>query len=188
MAATKDISPQVILVNEADQEIGTAEKLAAHQKGLLHRAFSIFIFRQNPEKEVELLLQQRAATKYHSPNLWTNTCCSHPEPGESILLAAIRRLKEELGLTVPKLEPIGHFQYLAHFDNGLIENELDHVLIGAYHNEAFTPNAAELQAHRWLRLSDLKKEIAQTPERFTPWLEKVLTLVETHFHSKKERA
>ena len=178
MPATKDIS-HVILVNEQDIEIGIAEKLAAHQQGLLHRAFSIFIFRTHPQKGVELLLQQRASTKYHSPDLWTNTCCSHPSPGENLLQAAIRRLKEEFNLAIPELHDIGQFSYIAHFNNGLIENELDHVLIGRYKDEGFSPNPEEIQAYRWVTLADLKKEIAQKPEQFTPWLEKALEIVGT---------
>lgn len=178
MPATKDISSQLILVDEQDTEIGTCEKLAAHQKGLLHRAFSIFILKRHPGKETEVLLQQRASTKYHSPNLWTNTCCSHPSPGETLLKAALSRLKEEFNLTVSTLRPVGQFHYIAHFNNGLTENELDHVLVGLYHNEDFSPNPAEIQAYRWVTLSDLQKELSQKPEQFTPWLEKALALVE----------
>src|SRR3990167_1504236 len=109
---------QVILVDENDTAIGTAEKLAAHEQNLLHRAFSIFIFRDSPQRE--LLLQQRALGKYHSPGLWTNTCCSHPRPGEAILEAGKRRLQEELGLT-SELSDLGWFHYNAHFPNGLSE-------------------------------------------------------------------
>jgi isopentenyl-diphosphate delta-isomerase len=113
---------QVILVNDRDEPIGLMEKLEAHQKGLLHRAFSIFIFNSSGE----LLLQRRSLHKYHSGGLWTNTCCSHPSPAEDILAAAQRRLNEEMGFTAP-LEKIFDFIYKAEFDNGLVEYEFDHV-------------------------------------------------------------
>src|SRR5689334_15327319 len=119
---------QVILVDENDNPIGSAEKLAAHEQGgQRHRAFSVFIFRKRDELEV--LLQQRASHKYHCPDLWTNTCCSHPQPGETITQAGERRLQEEMGIATP-LTWVGKFHYIAHFDNGLSENEIDHVLVG----------------------------------------------------------
>lgn len=178
MPATKDRCDQVVLVNEEDAPLGTAEKLEAHRKGLMHRAFSIFILRQTPGREPEVLLQQRAAGKYHSPGLWTNTCCSHPGPQESLLEAAKRRLKEELDLVVPELKDLGQFHYIAHFDNGLIENELDHVVIGWHQGEPFTPDPKEIQACRWVGLTELKKELEQNPKQFTPWLAKALEIVE----------
>ena len=119
----------VILVDENDREIGSAEKLHAHRENLRHRAFSIFILRNKANPEI--LLQQRAAEKYHSANLWTNTCCSHPRPGEDLLLAGQRRLKEELGFSVP-LTSLGWFHYIAHFENGLAANEMG----GAMHAES----------------------------------------------------
>src|SRR5262249_52461597 len=112
----------VILVDEENRQTGLAEKLEAHQKNLLHRAFSAFIFRRN--SNIEVLLQQRALHKYHSPGLWTNTCCSHPRAGESILAAGKRRLQEEMGVTA-ELADLGWFQYNAHFENGLSEHEID---------------------------------------------------------------
>ncbi len=119
MTATECIAlEQVILVDEQDRDIGVAEKLLAHQKNLLHRAFSVFIFRQSPGSHLELLLQQRALHKYHSGGLWTNTCCSHPRPGETVIEAGQRRLREELGVVTP-LADNGWFQYNAHFSNGL---------------------------------------------------------------------
>src|SRR5690348_11629193 len=121
MPATKDNSARVVLVNEQDAELGSAEKLEAHQKGLMHRAFSIFILRRSLNQGVEVLLQQRSEAKYHSPGLWTNTCCSHPAPQETLMFAAKRRLKEELNLLIEELQPIGQFHYIAHFENGLIE-------------------------------------------------------------------
>lgn len=181
MPATKDIHSKVILVNEQNLEIGLAEKLAAHQQGLLHRAFSIFIFRQPRAKAAELLLQQRADTKYHSPGLWTNTCCSHPSPGENILEAAKRRLNEEFNIKINALEDIGQFHYTAHFKNGLIENELDHVLIGLYTEASISPNPAEIKAYRWVSLDVLKNEMAQEPEKFTAWLGRAVEIVEAHY-------
>src|SRR5437868_2002286 len=123
-------SQEVILVNKRDEPTGSMEKLAAHQQGLLHRAFSIFIFNDNGE----LLLQQRAIDKYHSGGLWTNTCCSHPQPGEETIVAAQRRLKEEMGFTT-SIKKVFDFVYKAEFGNGLIEHEFDHVFAGNYNGE-----------------------------------------------------
>lgn len=166
---------QVILVDEKDRPLGTAEKLAAHREGLCHRAFSIFIVRYTPE--MEILLQQRAHNKYHSANLWTNTCCSHPRPNEDILAAGHRRLREEMGIEVA-LTPVGMFHYIAHFENGLTENEVDHVLIGTTELEAIPFNPEEVQAYRWVSLSSLKQEMTLYPERFTPWLGQAMGLIE----------
>ncbi len=118
---------EVILVNEHDEPIGTMEKMEAHQKGLLHRAFSVFIF----NSKGELLLQQRASEKYHNGGRWTNTCCSHPLPGEAVLSAANRRLYEEMGFTT-LLSPVFNFTYHAIFANGLTEHEYDYVFTGTY--------------------------------------------------------
>ena len=118
---------EVILVNERDEPVGAMEKIEAHRKGVLHRAFSIFVF----NKQGDLLLQQRAANKYHSGGLWTNTCCSHPEPGQQTKDAATKRLTEEMGFTTP-LEKIFEFTYHTNFDNGLTEHEYDHVFTGQY--------------------------------------------------------
>jgi isopentenyl-diphosphate Delta-isomerase len=176
MPATQDTISQVILVDESDNEIGTAEKLAAHSQGLLHRAFSIFVFREGANGR-ELLLQQRAHTKYHSPGLWTNTCCSHPSPGESVMQAARRRLKEEFNLEIP-LREIGTFQYTAHFKNGLTENELDHVLVGTYDgDEILQPNPEEVANYRWVTTEALKQELTENPEAFTAWLDGVLGII-----------
>lgn len=164
----------VILVDTNDNMIGTAEKLAAHEQNLLHRAFSIFIFRDSPQRE--LLLQQRALGKYHSPGLWTNTCCSHPRPDEDILDAGKRRLHEELGFSV-ELQELDWFHYNAHFPNGLSENEIDHVLIGTVNADLIiTPNPDEIHALRWVTVTDLQRELAAEPEMFTPWLKQALDI------------
>src|SRR5688572_19856105 len=143
---------QVILVDENDNPIGTAEKMAAHRENRCHRAFSVFILRKHPQ--LEILLQQRASHKYHSPNLWTNTCCSHPRPGEEVIEAGQRRLKEEMGMDC-ELRSLGSFHYIAHFDNGLTENEVDHVLVGFGEENQIQPNKEEVGAYRWISLPDL---------------------------------
>lgn len=170
MSATE----HVILVDENDKEVGTAEKIQAHRESLRHRAFSVFIFRDGPE--LELLLQQRANGKYHSSGLWTNTCCSHPRPGEDILLAGKRRLMEEMGMSA-ELHSLGWFHYIAQFPNGLTENEIDHVLIGMFDETTISPNRDEVKDYRWVTVSDLKKEIAGDPDRFTPWLALALEMI-----------
>lgn len=161
-------SKQVILVDEEDNPIGEAEKIAAHQQGLLHRAFSIFIFHKPSQGEPLLLLQQRQSSKYHCAGLWTNTCCSHPKPGETVLAAAHRRLLEELGMQT-ELKEVGGFHYTAKFDNGLIENEMDHVLIGFTSDTTIAFNPEEIQAVRWITVSELLEELLQSPQNFTPW-------------------
>ncbi len=165
----------VILVDENDKPTGTAEKLAAHQQNLRHRAFSVFVFRNGPLPE--LLLQQRADDKYHSAGLWTNTCCSHPRPNEDIVQAGQRRLREEMGISLP-LHSLGWFHYIAHFENGLVENEIDHVLIGTMDDKPFAINRDEVKDYRWVTVADLKKELEMHPERFTPWLAEALGVVE----------
>lgn len=166
----------VVLVDESDQEIGLAEKIEAHRQNLLHRAFSVFIFREIAGHTPELLLQQRALGKYHSPGLWTNTCCSHPRDGENIIKAGERRLREELGITA-ELRDLGWFHYNAHFPNGLSENEIDHVLIGHIKpDQVFLPNTDEVHAVRWVTVKNLEKEIANNPDQFTPWLKQALEI------------
>ena len=164
----------VVLVDQDDNPLGTTEKLAAHEQGLCHRAFSVFIIRQ--QVTTEILLQQRAETKYHSPGLWTNTCCSHPRPGEDIIQAGERRLWEEMGIAT-QLTWAGKFHYIANFSNGLTENEVDHVLIGSLKDKSFQVNPREVQAYRWISFSDLQKELSRTPEQFTPWLKEALEIV-----------
>jgi isopentenyl-diphosphate Delta-isomerase len=153
----------VILVNEADEPIGTMEKMEVHQKALLHRAFSVFIF----NKKGEMLLQQRAATKYHSAGLWTNACCSHPQPAEDTLSAAQKRLQEEMGFTVP-LQKAFHFIYKTPFENGLTEHELDHVYIGKYDGN-IVPNVAEVGDYCYKTMEDIAADIVATPATFTTW-------------------
>ncbi len=171
------VSSQVILVDENDQAIGSAEKMLAHVEGLRHRAFSVFIVHRI-ENDWEILLQQRAFSKYHSQGLWSNTCCSHPSPGEDIMNAAQRRLQEEFGFTTP-LHPVGVFHYIAHLKEKLIENEVDHILIGYAKPAVIQPNPDEIVAYRWSALSALKTEIEQNPQQFTAWLQEALSWVES---------
>ena len=154
---------QVILVNINDEHLGSMEKMEAHRKGLLHRAFSIFIF--NDKKE--MLLQQRAVSKYHSGGLWTNACCSHPRPGEATINAAERRLFEELGF-VTFIEKIFDFQYSANFDNGLTENEFDHVFAGNY-NGKIIANPTEVQDFCYKPVEEIELTINTHPHKFTAW-------------------
>jgi isopentenyl-diphosphate delta-isomerase len=153
----------VILVDENDQEIGTMEKQEAHEKGLLHRAFSVFVFNENKE----LLLQQRALTKYHSAGLWTNTCCSHPRVGETIEQAAHRRLMEEMGFDC-ELTTKTSFIYKATFDNGLTEHEFDHVLVGNFNGE-IRFNHTEVKNFKWITLEDLQIDLLQNNQNYTAW-------------------
>lgn len=164
----------VILVDEKDQPLGIADKMIAHQEGLLHRAFSVFVFYQGAY-EPELLLQQRPADKYHSPNLWTNSCCSHPQPHEHIVASAQRRLLEEMGITVT-LRDVGGFHYRAQFDNGLCENEMDHVLIGLAHDQQVPFNPQEVQAVHWKPLSAVLQDLIDRPQHYTAWFAPALEL------------
>ncbi len=153
----------VILVDEQDNETGLMEKMEAHEKAVLHRAFSVFIF--NPAGE--MLLQQRAVSKYHSGGLWTNACCSHPLPGELTATAAQRRLYEELGFNTP-LQKAFDFIYKAAFDNGLTEFEFDHVYTGTYDGE-IVPNRSEVQDCCYKSMDDIKSSIASHPHKYTEW-------------------
>lgn len=154
---------EVILVNTADEELGTMEKMEAHEKALLHRAFSVFIF----NKAGDMMLQQRAASKYHSPGLWTNACCSHPRPGEAVADAAHRRLQEELGFDAP-LQKIFDFTYQATFDNGLTEHEFDHVFTGIYEQQVL-PNPEEVQAVAFESMKQVAEQLDTHPEKYTAW-------------------
>ncbi len=158
------IHGSVILVNEQDEVQGTMEKLRAHREGALHRAFSVFLFNGSGE----LLLHQRASTKYHSPGAWTNTCCSHPMPGEATIDAAHRRLREELGMDCA-LEHAFTFVYRADVGNDLIEHELDHVFVGRY-DGPLHPDPDEIAAVRWITAEELGYALENEPELFTPWL------------------
>ena len=153
----------VILVNENDEQIGLMPKMEAHEKALLHRAFSVFVFNDNNQ----LMLQQRAANKYHSPLLWTNTCCSHQRDGESNLEAGVRRLKEEMGF-VCDLEEKTSFIYKAPFENGLTEHELDHVMVGYYSGDPEI-NREEVESYKYMTVEDVKEDIALKPEIYTEW-------------------
>ena len=151
------IEERVILVNENDDQIGTMPKMEAHEKAVLHRAFSVFIVNNNNE----IMLQQRAHHKYHSPLLWTNTCCSHQREGETNIQAGTRRLFEEMGF-VTDIKELFHFIYKAPFDNGLTEHELDHVLIG-YYNEEPVINLDEVESWKWMKIEAIKLDMINNP-------------------------
>ena len=153
----------VILVDENDNEIGVMEKLQAHQEGLLHRAFSVFIFNDKSE----LLLQQRALTKYHSAGLWANTCCSHPRPNETIKDSANRRLFEEMGMSCD-LTIKTNFIYKTEFENGLIEHEFDYVLVG-FTNQNPMLNIEEVESFKWQSIIDIKMDISSNPQNYASW-------------------
>ncbi len=154
----------VVLVDEADIAIGEMEKLQAHlDGGRLHRAVSVFLYNSNGE----LLLQQRAAEKYHSANLWTNTCCGHPRPGETPADAAARRLKEEMGLTAI-LRPVFTFEYKAELKDGLTEYEIDHVFVGVTDEKPLLNND-EASGYRYVDHKQLENDIMKSPERYTEW-------------------
>lgn len=159
---------QVVLVNDQDQETGLLEKHEAHRKGLLHRAFSVFVFNSRGE----LLLQRRAFGKYHSEGLWTNTCCSHPYPGEETIAAAKRRLHEEMGLTC-ELQAVFSFIYQAKLDNGFIEHEFDHVLVG-FSDETPHLDTSEAMSFKWINLDDIQKSIRKSPSLYTEWFKIIL--------------
>uniref|UniRef100_UPI003562ADB2 isopentenyl-diphosphate Delta-isomerase n=1 Tax=Muriicola sp. TaxID=2020856 RepID=UPI003562ADB2 len=154
---------KVILVNENDEEVGTMPKMEAHEKAVLHRAFSVFIM----NSKGETMLQQRAAHKYHSPLLWTNTCCSHQRLGETNIQAGKRRLREEMGFQT-ELRELFSFIYKAPFDNGLTEHELDHVMLGQYEGEPEI-NTEEVASWKWMTPEDIKRDIERAPETYTAW-------------------
>lgn len=157
------IEDKVILVDNNDNQIGLMPKLEAHEKGVLHRAFSVFIFNNYGE----LMLQRRALTKYHSPGLWTNTCCSHQRDGESNISSGKRRLNEEMGFDTELFEKTS-FIYKAKFDNGLIEHEFDHVLVGSYNHSPII-NSIEVDSWKWMSLENVKKDINDHPDNYTAW-------------------
>ena len=165
---------QVILVNEKDEAVGSMEKIEAHEKALLHRAFSIFIF----NKKGEMLLQKRADNKYHSPKLWTNACCSHPQPGEELLQSATKRLQEEMGFET-SLTKAFDFIYNVPFDNGLTEHEFDHVFIGSY-DGAVEPNHEEVSDYCYKSMADLKESVVDNSRSYTEWFKIAFPKLETH--------
>jgi isopentenyl-diphosphate delta-isomerase len=168
----------VVLVDEyghdlfnQDGRLSTMEKIEAHRYGLLHRAVSVFIFNDRNE----LLLQKRAVNKYHSPGKWTNTCCTHPSPGESSLIAAQHRLGEEMGLVVTLTEAFT-FLYRADVGNSLTENEFDHIFFGVS-NQNPNPNLAEVSDWNWVSIEELKQELIRDPEEYSPWLQQCFSKV-----------
>ncbi len=166
--ATLECPTMLIAVDEHDHEIGRVEKMAAHRNGILHRAFSIFVF----DDADRLLLQRRARSKYHSGGLWSNTCCSHPRVGESVLNAAHGRLYEEMGFDCP-FDPVFGFVYRAVLDGGLVEHEYDHVLAGRFPGSP-TPDAREVDDCRWERVPVIKSRLAAERSVFTAWFELAL--------------
>jgi isopentenyl-diphosphate delta-isomerase len=161
----------VVLVDEEDSEVGTMEKLQAHVEGRLHRALSVFLFNGRGQ----MLLQRRALSKYHSGGLWTNTCCSHPRPGEDPLDASQRRLGEEMGVE-SELGKIFDFVYRAHLDKGLVEHEFDHVFVGAFHGEPVL-NPAEAMDWRWADAEEIERDVEQHPENYTAWFKMIFKRV-----------
>lgn len=173
--------PLVINVDENDNVLGYVPKLEAHQKGILHRAISILIFNEKGD----WMLQKRADSKYHSPSLWTNTCCSHPYPNEDTEEAAVRRLKEEMGIECGLVE-IFEFTYRTEFDNGLIEHELDHVFFGIY-NEAPSPNPKEASDWKFVSKSTLELDMSENSSKYTEWFKLIVPRVVHNFDHYKQK-
>lgn len=165
---------QVILVNEADEPKGSMDKMQAHEQGLLHRAFSVFIF----NNDGYMLLQQRAFGKYHSGGLWTNACCSHPLPQEDTMVAARRRLVEEMGFTTD-LEKAFSFIYKTEFDNGLIEHEVDHVFTGVYEGE-ISAHPDEVNNYAYHSMQHIRQSIESEPHLYTSWFKIAFPKLETY--------
>ncbi len=165
---------QVVLISEKDEVLGLMDKLQAHENGLLHRAFSVFLFNEKGE----LLLQKRAAEKYHSPNQWTNAVCSHPRMNETYMEGAERRLREELGINA-HLTPKFHFIYKADVGGNLWEHELDHVFTGSFEGE-FQINPAEVSEVRYITMEELDEEMKSNPEHFTEWFKIILQEYKHH--------
>jgi len=163
----------VILVSEKDEAVGKTEKMDAHKKGLLHRAFSVFIF----NRKGEMLIQRRAFNKYHSGGLWTNACCSHPYPDEDVHVAALRRLNEELGFQTP-LQKAFQFIYHAEFSNGLTEHEFDHVFAGTYDGPIHA-NAEEVCDYCYKDIQEIRDSLRSHPEKFTTWFHIAFPKIET---------
>ena len=173
------IEEKVILVDKNDNPIGLMNKLEAHEKAVLHRAFSVFILNHKNE----LMLQQRAQHKYHSPLLWTNTCCSHQRENETNIQAGTRRLLEEMGFET-ELKEMFHFIYKAPFDNGLTEHELDHVMIG-YYNNMPDINKEEVESWKWMKIEDVKNDMITNPDQYTIWFKIIFEEFYHHFDENK---
>jgi isopentenyl-diphosphate delta-isomerase len=169
---------QVVLVDTLDNALGVMGKMEAHEKGLLHRAFSVFLF----NAKGEMLLQKRALGKYHSPGLWTNTCCSHPRPGELVDAAAKRRLVEEMGIFTA-IEPAFQFIYDAQLDQGMVEHELDHVYVGTY-DGVINPNEQEVSDYLYLNIEQIKSRMEANPAEFTVWFRIAFPRVEAWYDLK----
>ncbi len=169
----------VVLVNENDEQTGTMEKMEAHREPHLHRAFSVFLF----NSQGKMLLQQRAHKKYHSGGLWTNTCCSHPRPGEATLDAANRRLQEEMGISAG-IHHAFSFTYQAEFDNGLVEHEFDHVFVGQF-DGAIEPNEAEVAAYCYKSTEEIKNDLLLKPQFYTPWFRIAFPKLEAYLEKQQ---
>ncbi len=169
---------QVILIDKDDNQIGQVEKLYAHQLGLLHRAFSVFIYRHTQSK-IEYLLQKRNKNKYHSGGLWTNICCGHPRPDEELEKAVPRRLKEEVGINNNLLE-IGKYYYKADVGNNLIEHEIDHVFLGQWGGDQIMVDPNEIEDYRWVSQEDINSELLQDPKKFTAWFQGAYNIANEH--------
>lgn len=167
-------STSVILVDKQDNPVGTIEKLAAHQQGLLHRAFSILIF----NSKMEMLIHKRAENKYHSGGLWTNACCSHPLPDETVIDAGKRRLIEEMGIEA-ELKPLYHFIYRAELDNDLIEHELDHVLYG-FSDDQPAANEKEVSDWKYTHVDKIIKDMEENGENYTFWFKQIINKLDEH--------
>ena len=178
MSENKDL----ILVDLDDRETGCGEKLDIHRKGLLHRAFSVFLFDGD-----RLLIQRRAEGKYHSAGLWANTCCSHPRSGQALEDAALQRLRQECGITGASVREAGSFVYRAVFSNGLTEYEVDHVFIGEYAG-AFSPDPEEIAELRYVPLAELKQDMLDCPEKYAPWFFTALRIAEAGRIAKESKA
>ena len=176
---------RLILTDASDRSIGTATKEQAHRQGLLHRAFSVLLFRET-ETGREYLLSRRAEEKYHAAGLWANSCCSHPREGETVLSAAENRVSEELGCTAKGLTEIGRFVYRAAFPNGLIEYESDHVLIGRFAG-ILKPDPSEVSETRWIHAEELKGLLVEKPEQFAPWAFTVLSMALAYEENRKKQ-
>lgn len=172
---------QVILVNAADRPTGAMEKMEAHRLGVLHRAFSVFIFNERGE----MLLQQRALSKYHSGGLWTNACCSHPAPGEETVDAVKRRLMEELGIDIP-VQKIFDFLYKTEFENGLIEHEFDHVFAGRYEG-VIDYNREEVMDICYRSMEEVKTSLQLRPELYTSWFRIAFPKIEDWYRHQNNR-